>query len=87
MNRRHEPVSSRTAKKVHKEVKSGQQQPSQIPSAEKKTASPSKKPSARKAPTNLTQSHANTEGGRWAEVLRKQTAENELRMRNHELKK
>lgn len=82
MNRRKEALSSDTAKKVRKNVKKGLQQTEDLTLHGEKIATP-KKTSTRKAPSDLTPSHTKTEGNRWTEVLRKQTEENERRIRSH----
>lgn len=84
MNKRKEHISSHQERKIQKAVKEGVSKATTIaPKTPKKTAAARKSPSKRRENTELTPSHTTRESGRWAEVLRKQTEENEQRMQKH----
>ncbi|MBM3198524.1 MAG: hypothetical protein FJZ58_04630 [Chlamydiae bacterium] len=87
MNKRHEPISSQEGKKVRKEVKRGLTGTTTIAVKPGKKVAKPKNPSTRqRGPVGATPACTTKEGSRWAEVLRKQTEENELRMKVHSQK-
>lgn len=97
MNRRHEPVSSQTQKKSKKAVRDGvkkdrlPQEEAEGPvvvavKASAKTKKTSKRTNISDQTKEATPSSANKEGSRWAHMLQKQTAENNLRLQRQQEK-
>ncbi len=90
MNRRHESLSAQANKQNLKEIKSSIGQDTvnlkakiettttKAPSL--KRVSTSKRTSPKEKIVNTTPSHPHKEGNRWAEMLQRQTTENNLRM-------
>ncbi len=90
MNRRHESLSAQANKQNIKEIKSSIDRDTVSLKAESQTittkapslkrVSTSKRTSPKEKIVNTTPSHPHKEGSRWAEMLQRQTTENNLRM-------
>ena len=87
MNKKHELLSVQVNKKVKKEVRKGMKEAASMESTEETAlivAKKKTKPLA-KEPADAPQ-HVKSEGSRWVNMLRRQSAENHVRMAKKQLK-
>lgn len=87
MNKKHEGLSSQANKKVKKEVRKGMREATSMEQTEPSTLIIAKKRtnSATKEQEESPQ-HVKVEGSRWVNMLRKQSAENHIRITKKQLK-